>query len=237
MANDHFYCVFLNNEKISEQISWRIDTCPRRLDQQTQSFMDQFTYFRLFLDFCHLSCTSWNFIRPLAPTFHDSACAVHFVSTFSLSLLPAETLLISTTIYLSCIFHLHTHAKLTFFQVLSLWSTYSWKFPKHTHLHIKVWRPTEGKNNSQSPCRPPPSLSLLYPSFSSLLLSQSPHCHSFSTFLGSTLRPSLVWKKLLSLFFLSLTCECLSGLKIFLSVWALKQTPFFFTVSSSEVAF
>lgn len=161
MANDHFYCVFLNNEKISEQISWRIDTCPRRLDQQTQSFMDQFTYFRLFLDFCHLSCTSWNFIRPLAPTFHDSACAVHFVSTFSLSLLPAETLLISTTIYLSCIFHLHTHAKLTFFQVLSLWSTYSWKFPKHTHLHIKVWRPTEGKNNSQSPCRPPPPLSAL----------------------------------------------------------------------------
>lgn len=115
MANDHFYCVFLNNEKISEQISWRIDTCPQRLDQQTQSFMDQFTYFRLFLDFCHLSCTSWNFIRPLPPTFQDSACDVHFVSTFSLSLLPAETLLISITIYLSCIFHLHTHAKLTFF--------------------------------------------------------------------------------------------------------------------------
>lgn len=81
MANDHFYCVFLNNEKISEQISWRIDTCPRRLDQQTQSFMDQFTYFRLFLDFCHLSCTSWNFIRPLPPTlfilfprFHYLCC-------------------------------------------------------------------------------------------------------------------------------------------------------------------
>lgn len=48
---------------------------------------------------------------------------------------------------------------LLFFQVLSLWSAYSWKFPKHTHLHIKVWRPTEGKNNSQSPCRPPPPLS------------------------------------------------------------------------------
>lgn len=129
---------------------------------------------------------------------------------------------------------------LLFFQVLSLWSTYSWKFPKHTHLHIKVWRPTEGKNNSQSPCRPPPSLSPIpppLPSSSSLLLSQSPRCHSFSTFLGSTLRPSLVWKKLLSLFFLCLTCECLSGLKIFLSVWARKQTPFFFTVSSSEVAF
>lgn len=188
--------------------------------------MDQFTYFRLFLDFCHQSCTSWNFIKLLPPTFQ--ACDVNFdpaVSTFSLSLLPAETLLITTTIYLSCIFHLHTHAKLTlFFQVLSLWSTYSWKFPKHTHLHIKVWRPTEGKNNSQSPSRPPPSLSqtssLPYPSFFSLL-SQSPRCHSFSTFLGSTLRPSLVWKKLLSLFFLSLTCECLSGLKIFLSVWAL----------------
>lgn len=81
MANDHFYCVFLNNEKISEQISWRIDTCPRRLDQQTQSFMDQFTYFRLFLDFCHLSCTSWNFIRPLPPNlfilfprFHYLCC-------------------------------------------------------------------------------------------------------------------------------------------------------------------
>lgn len=81
MANDHFYCVFLNNEKISEQISWRIDTCPRMLDQQTQSFMDQFTYFRLFLDFCHLSCTSWNFIRPLPPTlfilfprFHYLCC-------------------------------------------------------------------------------------------------------------------------------------------------------------------
>lgn len=150
MANDHFYCVFLNNEKISEQISWRIDTCPRRLDQQTQSFMDQFTYFRLFLDFCHLSCTSWNFIRPLPPTlfilfprFHYLCCLLKLFWFQQRSI---------WAVFSTCTLTLN----LLFFQVLSLWSAYSWKFPKHTHLHIKVWRPTEGKNNSQSPCRPPP---------------------------------------------------------------------------------
>lgn len=155
MANDHFYCVFLNNEKISEQISWRIDTCPRRLDQQTQSFMDQFTYFRLFLDFCHLSCTSWNFIRPLPPTlfilfprFHYLCCLLKLFWFQQRSI---------WAVFSTCTLTLN----LLFFQVLSLWSAYSWKFPKHTHLHIKVWRPTEGKNNSQSPCRPPPPLSLL----------------------------------------------------------------------------
>lgn len=166
MANDHFYCVFLNNEKISEQISWRIDTCPRRLDQQTQSFMDQFTYFRLFLDFCHLSCTSWNFIRPLPPTFQDSACAVHFVSTFSLSLLPAETLLISTTIYLSCIFHLHTHAKLTFFPGIIPLEHLFLKISKThtlTHQGLEAHRrqkqlPVSLQTSPLSLCSIPPSL-------------------------------------------------------------------------------
>lgn len=103
---------------------------------------------------------------------------------------------------------------------------------QNTHTYTsRSGGPPKAKTTPSLPADLPPR-SLSYPSSSSLLLSQSPRCHSFSTFLGSTLRPSLVWKKLLSLFFLCLTCECLSGLEIFLSVWALKQTPFFFTVSS-----
>lgn len=204
--------------------------------------MDQFTYFRLFLDFCHQSCTSWNFIKLLPPTFQ--ACDVNFdpaVSTFSLSLLPAETLLITTTIYLSCIFHLHTHAKLTlFFQVLSLWSTYSWKFPKHTHLHIKVWRPTEGKNNSQSPSRPPPSLPNLLSALS-LLLFPPLSVPSLSQFFHF---PWLHFTTLPRLEETALLIFSLSHLWMFIRLedfskcmGSLKQTSFFFTVSSSEVAF
>lgn len=203
--------------------------------------MDQFTYFRLFLDFCHQSCTSWNFIKPLPPTFQDSACDVNFVSTFSLSLLPAETLLITTTIYLSCIFHLHTHAKLTLFfpGIIPL----EHLFLKISKTHTLTLEAHRRQKQLPVSLQTSPPLSLLnHLSALSLLLFPPPlSVPSLSQFFHF---PWLHFTTLPRLEETALVIFSLSHLWMFIRLedfskcmGSLKQTSFFFTVSSSEVAF